>query len=36
MLYTAYKEFIERRGLHVTEVAEFDVALSHLRVPETV
>jgi quinol monooxygenase YgiN len=30
------EEFTERMGMHTTEVAEFDVALSHLRVPETV
>ena len=30
------EEFTEHMGMHVTEVAEFDVALSHLRVPETV
>jgi hypothetical protein len=30
------EEFTQRMGMHVTEVAEFDVALSHLRVPETV
>jgi hypothetical protein len=32
------EEFTERMGLsvHVSEVAEFDVALAHLRVPETV
>jgi hypothetical protein len=30
------QEFTEHMGLHVTDVAEFDVALAHLRVPETV
>jgi quinol monooxygenase YgiN len=30
------EEFTTHMGMHVTEVAEFDVALSHLRVPETV
>ena len=30
------EEFAMHMGMHVTEVAEFDVALSHLRVPETV
>jgi heme-degrading monooxygenase HmoA len=30
------EEFTERMGMHVTEVEEFDVVLSHLRVPETV
>jgi quinol monooxygenase YgiN len=30
------EEFTTHLGMHVTEVAEFDVALSHLRVPETV
>ena len=30
------EEFTRHMGMHVTEVAEFDVALSHLRVPETV
>jgi heme-degrading monooxygenase HmoA len=30
------EEFTEHMGMHITEVAEFDVALAHLRVPETV
>lgn len=30
------EEFAEHMGMHVTDVAEYDVALSHLRVPETV
>jgi heme-degrading monooxygenase HmoA len=30
------EEFTEHMGVHVTEIAEFDVVLSHLRVPETV
>ncbi len=30
------EEFTERMGMRITEVAEFDVALAHLRVPETV
>jgi|1185.fasta_scaffold81540_1 quinol monooxygenase YgiN len=30
------EEFTEHMGMHVTEVAEFDVPLAHLRVPETV
>jgi heme-degrading monooxygenase HmoA len=30
------EEFTEHLGMHVTEVAEFDVVLAHLRVPETV
>jgi hypothetical protein len=30
------QEFTEHMGMHVTEVAEFDLALAHLRVPETV
>jgi heme-degrading monooxygenase HmoA len=30
------EEFTEHMGMHVTDVAEFDVALAHLRVPETV
>ncbi len=28
------EEFLDRMGMHVTEVAEFDVALASLRVPE--
>jgi quinol monooxygenase YgiN len=30
------QEFTEHLGLHVTDVAEFDVVLAHLRAPETV
>jgi hypothetical protein len=30
------EEFTEHMGMHITDVAEFDVALAHLRVPETV
>ena len=30
------EEFTQHMGMHITEVAEFDVALAHLRVPETV
>jgi hypothetical protein len=30
------EEFTLHMGMHVTDVAEYDVALSHLRVPETV
>jgi quinol monooxygenase YgiN len=30
------EEFTLHMGMHVTEVAEFDVVLAHLRVPETV
>ncbi len=30
------EEFTLHMGMHITEVAEFDVALAHLRVPETV
>jgi hypothetical protein len=29
-------EFTEHMGMHVVDAAEYDVALSHLRVPETV
>ena len=30
------EEFTEHMRMHITDVAEFDVALAHLRVPETV
>ncbi len=30
------EEFTTHLGMQITEVAEFDVALAHLRVPETV
>jgi hypothetical protein len=30
------QEFTQQMGMTVTEVAVFDVALAHLRVPETV
>ena len=30
------EEFTEHMGMHITDVAEYDVALSQLRVPETV
>ncbi len=30
------EEFTEHAGMHVTEIAEFDLVLAHLRVPETV
>ena len=30
------EEFTEHMGMHITDVTEYDVALSHLRVPETV
>jgi quinol monooxygenase YgiN len=30
------EEFSEHMGMHITDVTEYDVALSHLRVPETV
>lgn len=30
------EEFTEHTGMHITDVTEYDVALSHLRVPETV
>jgi quinol monooxygenase YgiN len=33
---TLREEFAERMGLRIDEVAEFDLALAHLRVPETV
>jgi hypothetical protein len=33
---TLREEFVTKRGMEVLEVAEFDMALAHLRVPETV
>ncbi len=33
---TLREEFAQRMGMEIQEVAEFDVALAHLRVPETV
>jgi quinol monooxygenase YgiN len=33
---TLREEFVTTRGMEIIEVAEFDVALAHLRVPETV
>ncbi len=33
---TLRAEFAQRMGMQIEEVAEFDVALAHLRVPETV
>ena len=33
---TLREEFAQRMGMQIEEVAEFDVALAHLRVPETV
>jgi hypothetical protein len=33
---TLREEFVTRMGMEVVEVAEFDMALAHLRVPETV
>ena len=33
---TLREEFVARMGMEILEVAEFDVALAHLRVPETV
>jgi quinol monooxygenase YgiN len=33
---TLREEFAQRMGLQIEEVAEFDLALAHLRVPETV
>jgi heme-degrading monooxygenase HmoA len=33
---TLREEFVQRIGMDILEVAEFDLALAHLRVPETV
>ena len=33
---TLREEFVKRMDMEITEVAEFDMALAHLRVPETV
>jgi quinol monooxygenase YgiN len=33
---TLREEFVTKRGMEILEVAEFDMALAHLRVPETV
>ena len=33
---TLREEFVQRLGMEIVEVAEFDLALAHLRVPETV
>ena len=33
---TLREEFVARMGMEIVEVAEFDLALAHLRVPETV
>ena len=33
---TLREEFVSRMGMDILEVAEFDLALAHLRVPETV
>jgi quinol monooxygenase YgiN len=33
---TLREEFVARMGMEILEVAEFDMALAHLRVPETV
>jgi hypothetical protein len=33
---TLREEFVQRMGMEIMEVAEFDLALAHLRVPETV
>ncbi|UOY01851.1 hypothetical protein [Blastococcus sp. PRF04-17] len=30
------EEFTQHMGMHITDVADFDLALAHLRVPETV
>jgi hypothetical protein len=33
---TLREEFVQRMGMEIMDVAEFDLALAHLRVPETV
>jgi hypothetical protein len=33
---TLREEFVQRMAMDILEVAEFDMALAHLRVPETV
>jgi hypothetical protein len=33
---TLREEFVKRMAMEILEVAEFDMALAHLRVPETV
>ena len=33
---TLREEFVTRMSMEIVEVAEFDLALAHLRVPETV
>ena len=33
---TLREEFVTKMGMEILEVAEFDMALAHLRVPETV